>query len=100
MSIFDELQQASQHLSEAVQQLQASTCGIEKALDGHAALHPNVAQAMAAANILRSFCMNRTGGAVGCMDCPFAEPNGDGGTGCKLEQIPEAYPRFTVKGIQ
>ena len=54
---------------------------------------------MAAANILRSFCMDRTGGAVGCMDCPFAEPNGDGGTGCKLEQIPEAYPRFTVKGI-
>lgn len=99
MAVLNELQQALQHLSEAQQQLQASTCGIEKALDGEAVLHPNAAQAFAAANILRSFCSNRPGGATGCNGCPFAEPNGDGGTGCKLEQIPEGYPRFTVKGI-
>lgn len=98
MKINDELQQALQHLEEAQYQLQAITCGIEDALDCDAELHPNVEQALAAVNILRCFCMNRLpGGVTGCDGCPFFEPNDDVDKWCKLEQIPERYPRFTVK---
>ncbi len=95
-SVFDELQQASQHLSEAVQQLQAVTCGIENVLDKGAELHPNAEQAFAAVNILRSFCSNQPG-PTGCNDCPFAESNGNGGSTCSLECTPDEYPKIFIR---
>lgn len=99
MSVDNELKQALLHVEEARRQIKASTKGIKNARDGRAVLHPNRAQAAAAANILRCFCENRPG-PTGCNDCLFADLNEYGGSACKLDVTPNQYPVFIVKGIQ